>query len=180
MSIVFESGITVESGVTITSPGFTLSPSDFGSYYSGSVTVNGTTGFTNNDGTHGPGWSFYGPLLGTTQGGNPTKIQEIYNYWVNNGLLFSSSGASYIFNASWGPGSSPTSDKVVMSLYVPNHPVLDNAVLDIGPVYTGNNNWQTGGQDIYNATLKAATGTYNLPATFTLYSPKTQDNSNWC
>ena len=68
-----------------------------------------------------------------------------------------------------------------MTLY----PDANYGVLDIGPVSTATNNWQTGGQDIYNsgsnpAGLLSAQGTYNFPATFTLYQPVIQNNASWC
>lgn len=181
--IVVEGGITIGPGISIGAGGggtgsFTLSPSDFTNAGGGyNVVPNGpNNGFTNN-GSEGPGNNLYNVYLGTLDGGNPTKATEIYNYFVNNGLVTNNT-ASYIFDVAWGPGGSPTSTKVVMSLYASSYP--NYMYLYIGTVYTGDNVWQTGGQDIFNSFLKSAQGTYNLPATFTLYSPLITDNSNWC
>lgn len=179
--IVIQGGIDIGPGISIGAGGgfgsFTLSPSDFTNAGGGyNVVPNGpNNGFTNN-GNEGPGNNLYNVYLGTLEGGNPTKATEIYNYFVNNGLSTNSS-ASYIFDVTWGAGGSPTSTKVVMSLYYLNSNYI---YLYIGTVYTGDNVWQTGGQDIFNSTLKSAQGTYNLPATFKLYSPLITDNSNWC
>lgn len=178
MSITIEQGITIGPGITLGAGGnsFTLSPSDFTTAGAGyNIVVNGSNGFTNN-GSQGPGNNVYNVYLGSHDGGDPTKATEIYNYFVNNGLSTNSS-ASYIFDVSWGAGGSPTSSKVVMSLNYVNSIYI---YLYIGTVYTGDNVWQTGGQDIFNNVLKSAPGTYNLPATFTLYSPLITDNGNWC
>ena len=174
-------GITLEGGLNIgNAPSFSLNSSDFTTSYSGGgTTPNTPTGFTNN-GTQGPGYNFYGPNLGALNGApSPAKLNELIAYWAANGLTVNTS--SYIFNVIWGPGSSPQSDKVVMTLY----PDANYGVLDIGPVSTATNNWQTGGQDIYNsgsnpAGLLSAQGTYNFPATFTLYQPVIQNNASWC
>jgi hypothetical protein len=184
--LVIESGITFEGGVSVgpaatLGPSFTISPSDFANANNGqNIVTNTPTGFTNN-GTQGPGENYYAPLLGAFYGGtSPAKLDELRAFWAANGLV-SDGSASYIFTATWGPGSSPQSDKVVIALYEdPNY-----GVIDIGTVSTATNNWQTGGQDIYNsggnpAGLLSAQGTYNFPATFTLYSPLITNNADWC
>jgi hypothetical protein len=48
----------------------------------------------------------------------------------------------------------------------------------ISPINTGNNNWQTPGQGNYN--IESIAGTFNFTATFTLYSPTTEQNNSWC
>lgn len=178
---VIEGGITIEGGISVgpdaTGATFTLSSSDFTQNYNGGgITPNTPTGFTNN-GTEGPGWNFYGPCLGALNGApSPDKLNELIAFWAANGLVNDAS-ASYIFNVTWGPGSSPQSDKVVITLY----PDSNYGTLDIGTVSTATNAWQTGGQDIYNnGVLFSAQGTYNFPATFTLYQPTIQNISSWC
>lgn len=155
---------------------FTISSSDFTNYgYGYHVTPNGTTGFTNAGG-EGPGNNCYNPNLGGANGGNVAKATELINFWNNNGLTINNN--SYVFNVNW-TGGSPTSDKVVLSLY--QYSGLDYVYVNIGTVYTGDNVWQTPGQDIFNSALKSAPGTYNFPATFTLYGPTIiQDNASWC
>ena len=183
--ITFGPGIRLGAGVNVgagavTSPSFTISPSDFANAgYGQYITANTPTGFTNN-GTQGPGKNCYALLLGALNGGiSPAKLDELRAFWVANGLTVNS--ASYIFTVTWDSGSSPQSDKVVLSLFDdPNY-----GSLDIGTVTTATNVWQTGGQEIYNSSgdpagLISAQGTYNFPATFTLYSPLITNNSNWC
>ena len=159
---------------------FTISPSDFANAgYGENIVTNTPTGFTNN-GTQGPGENYYAPQLGALNGGiSPAKLDELRAFWAANGLTTNS--ASYIFTATWDASSSPQSTKVVLSLF--DDPSY--GLLDIGTVSTGTNVWQTGGQDIYNpggdpAGLISAQGTYNFPATFTLYSPLITNNSDWC
>ena len=184
MTIEIGGGITFGGAISI-SPSipttFTISPSDFtNAYNGGGVTANTPTGFDNN-GTQGPGYNFYGPNLGALLGApSPDKLNELIAYWAANGLVNDGS-ASYIFNVTWDSSSSPQSDKVVLTLY----PDPNYGTLDIGTVVNTNSNWQTGGQDIYNsggnpAGLLSAQGTYNFPATFTLYQPTIQNSSNWC
>ena len=177
---VIEGGITIEGGIMIgpdaTGATFTLSSSDFTQNYNGGgITSNTPIGFTNN-GTGGPGWNFYAPCLGALNGApSPDKLNELIAFWAANGLAAAS--ASYIFNVTWDGSSSPQSDKVVLTLY----PDSNYGALDIGTVSTATADWQTGGQDIYNnGVLFSAQGTYNFPATFTLYQPTIQKSSNWC
>jgi len=183
--IKIEAGIEIGPGINIGdfpvgTLSFTMSPSDFANAGNGeNIVTNTPTGFTNN-GTQGPGENYYGPLLGALNGGiSPAKLDELRAFWAANGLTASS--ASYIFTATWDASSSPQSDKVVLSLFDdPNY-----GLLDIGTVTTATNVWQTGGQDIYNSSgdpagLISAQGTYNFPATFTLYSPLITNNSDWC
>lgn len=179
MSITVGPGIDIGPGISIGSGGlgFTISPSDFTNAYSGyGVTTNTPYGFTN-AGAQGPGNNCYVPLFGSGQGGNTAKATEIYNYFVANSLVYNGV-TSYVFNVSWDGSSSPTSDKVVISFYW--DPSLTYVELYMGTVYTGDSLWQSSGQDIFNSSLKSATGTYNFPATFSLYSPLVTDNANWC
>ena len=183
--ITIEAGIEIGPGINIGdfpvgTLSFTMSPSDFASAGGGqSITANTPTGFTNN-GTIGPGGNYYAPLLGALNGGiSPAKLNELRAFWAANGLTANS--ASYIFTATWDASSSPQSTKVVLSLFDDSN----YGSLEIGTVTTATNNWQTGGQDIYNsggdpAGLISAQGTYNFPATFTLYSPLITNDSNWC
>jgi hypothetical protein len=183
--ITIEAGIEIGPGINIGdfpvgTLSFTISPSDFANAGNGeNIVTNTPTGFTNN-GTQGPGENYYAPLLGALNGGiSPAKLDELRAFWAANGLTTNS--ASYIFTVTWDASSSPQSTKVVLSLFDdPNY-----GSLDIGTVSTATNAWQTGGQDIYNgggnpAGLISAQGTYNFPATFTLYLPLIQNDSNWC
>ena len=145
---------------------FIITSSDFANGGSGyGVTPNGTLGFTEAPG-HAAGEALYN-ANNLTAG----KQTELINFWTTNSLPSSYTGI--IFTASWGAGSSPGSDKVLIGFNT-GYPQQ----LLIAPVYTGNNNWQTGGQDNYS--IQGVAGTYNFPATFTLYQPLTVDNNDWC
>jgi hypothetical protein len=165
--------------------GFTLNSSDFNNYGSGSGNYsNGNIGFSVNANSYiGPSQAFYSAYLGSTNGGSDTKLAEIYNYFINNGL--SPNNTEYIFHVSWdGSGSAPTSYKVIIALDY-NSPT--QAYFRIGTVYTGDNNWQVSGANTYNGlgnggagAISLAPGTYNFPATFTLYKPIISFGANWC
>mgnify|MGYP003334425008 FL=1 len=158
---------------------FTIYSTDFTSFYWGSnMSVNGTTGFTTNSASVGPGYSFYGPELGSSQGGNPTKLAEILAYWNNNGLTVGNN--AYMFNVTWGAGSTFGSGVAVLSFYYNSGGVYSN--LNIGPVDTSNPVWQTSGTNIYNGppAVTCLVGTFNLPATFSLIRPIITDNDSWC
>lgn len=154
---------------------FTLSPSDFTNYNWGTgLTPNGNTGFTTT-GQYGPGEACYNPNLSLNSGGSPTKLTEIRAFWANNGLNTVSN--AYMFNVTWGAGSTLASGVVIMTLYYYN----DNDVyLNIGVVDTSNPIWQTSGTGYYNGPIYTLAGTWNFPATFTLITPLIVNGQNWC
>ena len=178
MAIVIEGNISIGGNISITGdvgPGFTISSSDF-TNYSGwqHVTTNGTTGW---DIT---GWAQIGRVvysIGGAQsaGFNATKQAEIVNFYNTNGL--SMNYTAYMYNATWGPGSSPTTSVICMGLGYSGPNACD---IFLSPVYTGDNNWQTSGQNIFNNVYAAQSGTYNFPITFTLIQPVISDPSDWC
>lgn len=143
--------------------GFTISSTDFSSFgYGGGVAPIGTSGFTT-DGLQSAGISLYS--LSNFVGGKDTEIQT---YFTDNSLLTSFN--AYIFNATWGPGSSTSSNKVIIG--------FNGTYLYIAPIYTGDNNWQTPGQN--NSSIDSVAGTWKFPATFSLYIPTTQQGNDWC
>jgi len=82
-------------------------------------------------------------------------------------------GTSYIFNVTWGAGSSISSGKAILGFN------SSGPYLFMSAVYTGDTNWQTPGQNILSGGPMAAAGTFNLPATFSLYVPVIQNGSQW-
>jgi hypothetical protein len=160
--------------LTMGNVGFTLSSSDFTYYNNGyNNTPNANISFTI-AGSPGSGEGFYGPSLSANSGGNAAKSAEILAYWVANGLDYNNN--AYLFNASWGAGSTVASGIVVLSFYYYD---VNNTYLNIGTVDTTIPGWDTPGTNIYS-TLRAVDGTYYFPATFTLYNPTVQDNDSWC
>ena len=143
---------------------FTLSSTDFTNWGSGGgVTPSGTLGFTT-DGYYSASVELYNAYAFVG-----TKGTDIQTLFTDNGLLTNQTG--YVFNVTWGAGSSISSGKVLLAVY-------NNDNLLIAPIYTGNNNWQTPGQN--NDNIASVAGTFNFPATFSLYSPTTGQGTNWC
>ena len=122
---------------------------------------NGTNGFTDNA-SQGAGGCIY--VFNATG----TLAATLDAYWAANGL--DKDGGGYVFNVAWGPGSSGSSLALVG--YESYNQVL------IGPLDPTGGAYQTQGLDNYS--VPAAAGTYNFPATFTLYQPKTKHNNDWC
>jgi hypothetical protein len=180
LGIKIEGGIDIGGGITIgegAATSFTLSSSDF-TYFSAGYNVTGAsnTGYQVT-GVTGPGQSVFQANLSVSSGGNLTKQTELVNFWNNQGWSLTD-GASRIFDVTWGPSSSPSTGKVVLALFWYD---INNCYFNIGTVYTGDNNWQTPGQNIYNGvTLANELGTFNFPATFTLYTPVITDGDQWC
>ena len=152
-----------------TSPSFTLSSTDFTTASTGYGATGDNTYFTIS-GSHGSGESLYSADLQT----NIPKADELYNFFVNNNLTVNNN--AYLFDVSWGLGSTLSSGVVVVSFYYWNN---TSVWLNIGTVDTTISGWDTQGADIYN-TLRASEGTFYLPATFTLRSPIIIDNDSWC
>ena len=83
-----------------------------------------------------------------------------------------------MFNVQWGPGTSTNTARNVVLLRF-DYSGVDNTGLNIGTVDTNNVGWDTPGQDPYNA-IRAANGSFYLPATFTLIYPTIEDTNDWC
>lgn len=178
MAIVIEGGISIGGNISITGdvgPGFTISSSDFTSYSGwNNMTVNGTTGFTIT-GSGQIGRTVYAISGSVDAGFNPTKQTEIVNFYNANGL--DKNYTAYMYNATWGPASSPTTSVICLGFFYANP---TSCQFFLSPVYTGDNNWQTSGQNIFNNVYAASSGTYNFPITFTLITPIISDPGNWC
>jgi len=161
-------------------PTFALTSADFtntgsNGYYS--VSLGGSTGVIMQNGQTGPGQAIYNIYLSQSLGGNPAKSAELAAFWTAQGWSLTD-GTARIFDATWGAGSTQSTGKVILTLLYFD---VNNCNLYLGTVYTGNNNWQTGGQDIYNGSgLLNELGTFALPATFTLYTPVITFPGNWC
>ena len=173
-------GITLQANgpanITAGTRGFVLSSSDFVNYnYGTTVTPNGNLGFATN-GVDGPGHTFYAPQLGASQGGNTAKRDEIKAYFDTHGLD-TTNNTAYMFNVTWGTGTTPVGGVVLMNLayYDPN-----NVYLNMGPVNTYDNAWQTSGQATYYGPPFSLAGNWNFPATFRLISPTISDGTEWC
>jgi len=172
-------GIDIGGGIVIGTgtPGasFTLTSSDFiNTNVGGYITSNGNTGFTTT-GQGGPGWAFWEPNLSLNNGGSPAKLAEIRAFWTSNGL--NPNVNDYMFNVTWGAGSTLASGVVIMRFYDGGD---TNAYLDMGVVDTSNPIWQTSGTNYYNGPIYTLAGTWNLPATFTIITPNIVNANDWC
>lgn len=155
---------------------FTLSSSDFTNFSTGYGAEGDGTGFGIGGGGHTSTQALYYANLSASVGGNAAKSAEILAYWTANGL--NTNGGTYMFDVSWGPGSSTnTARNVVLLRFDYSDP--NSTGLNIGTVDTNNAGWDTPGQDPYNA-IFAANGSFYFPATFTLIQPTIEDSNDWC
>jgi hypothetical protein len=171
-------GITIGGQITIgttSANSFSLSSTDFTVSYGGTyISPNGNTGFTTT-GQYGPGEAFWSPSLSLNNGGSPAKLAELRAFWASNGLNTNTN--AYMFNVTWGAGSTLASGVVIMGLYYFGD---TNTYLNMGVVDTGNPIWQTSGTGYYDGPIYTLAGTWNLPATFTIITPNIVNNNQWC
>lgn len=160
------------------SNGFLISSSDFTQWgYGGYTNIPDTTGYQTTYADVGPGWAFWAPEFGSQQGTpNPAKRTELLAYWAANGLT--TNGNAYMFNVSWGPGSTLASGVVIMGLY--DYSGGQYTYLNFGVVDTSNPIYLTPSTGYYNGPIKTLVGTWNLPATFSVITPLITDGSDWC
>ena len=174
MSVTFGPGITLGSGITVapTLPGFTINSSDL---FSGNAIYQNTTalgpdgvdGFQN---TAAENWLGEGYVCHQLNSALITAISDYVNAQGINPL----NSQGYLYNVTWGAGSSIASGIVKLGFYSgggnPNNSYVDIQAIDTSdPNYlTPNNNSGT-----------SLVGTFLFPATFTIYSPLT-DKNGWC
>ena len=151
---------------------FTIYSSDFTIFSAGYGCEADNTAFSIG-GTHSSGEAFYGPIFDNTQGGNIAKADEISAYFSANGLNINSN--SYLFNVSYGSGSTVSSGIAVVSFVYYNN---TNVYLNMGTVDTTVSGWDTPGQSPFS--LTSLNGTFYLPIAFSVYRPTIQDTSSWC
>jgi hypothetical protein len=157
---------------SIGSTGFTIYSSDFTNQYNGYGNEGDNTGFSIG-GSHPSGEAFYGPILSANNGGNAAKANEILAYWNANGLTIND--YSYLFNITYGPGSTTSSGIAVVRF---TYYDINNTNILIGTVDTSIPGWDIPGTNPFS--LTALQGTFYSPFTLSLYSPVTQDANSWC
>jgi hypothetical protein len=147
-------------------PSFTLTSADMTGVSTGYGAEGDTTGFSIG-GNFNSTQACYNPTL--TAG----KQAELTAFWNDNGL--SVGGATYLFDVTWGSGSSTNTTRNVMVIG------SETSYLVTGTVDTNVTGWDTPGQNPLNSpNMKAANGTFMFPATFSLISPTIQDSIDWC
>jgi hypothetical protein len=143
-------------------PTFTVTSSIF-TY---ATTGNQTTSLPNDSGfTISNAGSYYGEPFG---GGYGETTSQITDYW---NLFELTPGETYIFNVTWGPGSTPSSLAFVYYYYEGSA-----YTIQISPVNTSDPTWA----DANTNDGTALTGTFKYPATFSIYTPRIHKLNNWC
>ena len=156
--------------------GFTISSDDFTNWNWGSyLNINANLGFETTNDTVGPGYAFYSPQLGSSNGGSDAKLAEVKTYFDANGL--NHNNRAYMFNATFGAGSTAASGVVILELYYQN---ATGGSLNMGIVDTSNPAWQVDYSNYYSGPPYTLLGTWNFPMTFSLITPVITDNNNWC
>jgi len=153
-------------------PGFTIYSSDFVAFNTGYGCEGDNTAF----GIGGPyqsGQAFYQPNFAISTGGNIAKADQIATYFNSNGLTINN--YSYLFNVTYGAGSTVSSGIAVLTFYYYSNEAV---YLYMGTVDTSIPGWDTPNTDPF--ALTALNGTFYLPFAFSVYNPITQDPSDWC
>ena len=148
------------SGFTLTSLDFTLGQP----IYQGTTPVgtNGVDGFVNNTAQTWLYEGYYGTGL------SAGKVAEISAIYTNLGLSLSSN-QGYVWNVTWGSGSTISTGLVKFGFYGPGQ------YFDIQTIDPTDTNYLQ--QNTNNGTV--LTGTFLFPATFTPYLPLI-DKNGWC
>ena len=170
-------GITIGAGIKMgTGASFSLTSADFTTAVFGYGAEGDNTGFSIG-GSYGAFGAFYAPQLQVVSGGSLAKANELIAFWANNGLTYQT--ASYLFDVSWGPGTSTNTARNVAVVLFDYYGDANSTFLRIGAVDTNITGWDTPGQDPLTQ-ISAANGTFLLPATFTLIQPDVQDGNDYC
>ena len=99
-----------------------------------------------------------------------SSLNEITNLWTSAGITGTSQG--YMFNVTWGPGSTIQNGVVKVGFYVGN----DNNNIRICPIDESDVDYLTSGGA---GSTSSIAGTFNFPATFTLITPQI-NKGGWC
>ena len=177
MALTFESGITIEGGISagpnvVIASSFLLSSSDFTNGQpintdTTSIGTNGNEGFENTAAQGNFSEGYYG------YGITPTAITRISAAITAAGIDPTNS-SGYVWAVEWAAGSTISIGLAKFGFYNgagdPN-----NAFLDIQTIDPTDTDWQIPG----NANGTTLVGTFLFPATFTIYTPLT-NKGGWC
>ena len=167
-------GVSIGPGWSLGAPaGFTITSADilgFGAAIYQDTTVlgtNGVDGFQNTAAQSGLAEGYYAQNL------DPALVTAISNYVTALGIPPNNS-TGYVYNVSWGAGSSISSGLVKLGFYNGNGDTTQSTA-DIQTIDPTDTNYQQNNTN--NGTTLV--GTFLFPATFTIYSPLT-DKNGWC
>ena len=146
---------------------FTLSPADItnGSAIYQNTTALGTNGADGFQNTASENWLGEGYVA---NGLTPGAVSRITAAMVQAGIDPNNSNG-YIWNVTWGAGSSISSGLVKIGYYANGSYMYIQAIDPANPAY----------QESNNNSGSSLVGTFMFPATFTIYTPLT-NKSNWC
>jgi len=99
-----------------------------------------------------------------------SSLTEIANLWTSAGIIEQSQG--YMFNVTWGPGSTIQNGVVKVGFYTGNN----NNNIRICPIDESDLDYLTSGAA---GDTQSINGTFNFPATFTLITPQIP-KGGWC
>jgi hypothetical protein len=99
-----------------------------------------------------------------------SSLTEITNLWTSAGIIEQSQG--YMFNVTWGPGSTIQNGVVKVGFYTGNN----NNNIRICPIDESDLDYLTNGGA---GSTSSINGTFNFPATFTLITPQI-NKGGWC
>ena len=155
------------------SGGFTITAADIlgfgGAIYQDTTPLgtNGVDGFQNTVAQSGLAQGYYAQNL------SPALVTAISNYVTALGIPPNNS-TGYVYNVTWGAGSSISSGLVKLGFYNGNGDTTQSTA-DIQTIDPTDTNYQQNNTN--NGTTLV--GTFLFPATFTIYSPLT-DKNGWC
>ena len=162
---------------------FTLVPNDFTTAgHNTQLTVTGNTSFTVTGGAagFGPTHAFYSAILNANGGGNVAFTESLINYYNTYGWSLTDFQAR-VFNVNWAAGSTALNGLAYVTFYYND---VNDCQLLIGVIDPTNTAYQTQGVDPLGGSPGPTVllGTFNFPATFSLYTPETSSASGnqWC
>jgi len=101
-----------------------------------------------------------------------SSLTEITNLWISAGITGTSQG--YMFNVTWGPGSTIQNGVVKVGFYAVEGGTNNN--IRICPIDESDPDYLTSGNA---GSTSSINGTFNFPATFTLIIPQIP-KGGWC
>jgi hypothetical protein len=174
MAIIIGPGIEIGGGINIGgAASFTITSADIlgagQAIYQDTTPIgtNGVDGFQNTAAQNNLIEGYYAYNL------NPTLVTTISNYVTAQGIN-PTSVQGYVYNVTWGAGSSIASGLAKLGFYSGSGDPTQSYV-DIQTIDPTDTDYQTD-----NSTSGTSlVGTFLFPATFTIYTPLT-DKNGWC
>ena len=172
MALTIGGGITIGGQITISNAGFTITSADIlGAGYpiyqnTNPIGTNGVDGFQNTAPDNlGEGYNIYNLAS--------ALVNTMTDYLTAQGINPSST-QGYVYNVTWGAGSSISSGLVKIGFYDGAGDPTQSYIY-IQTIDPTDTSWQSDNSNSGTSLV----GTFLFPATFTIYSPLT-DKNGWC